>query len=40
MSQLPSLPLFRIFTNGGKFLNYDEELKKYINITIFMETRD
>ena len=40
MAKLPSLPIFRIFTSGGRFLNYDDELKKYINISIYLETRD
>lgn len=40
MAKLPSVPIFRIFTTGGKFLNYDDELRKYINISIFLEIRD
>ena len=40
MAALPSLPIFRFFTTGGKYLNYDDELKKYINVSIYLETKD
>jgi hypothetical protein len=40
LAELPSLPIFRFFTTNTKYLNYDDDLKKYINVSIFLETRD
>jgi len=34
------LPIFRFFTTGTKYLNYDDDLKKYINVTINLQTKD